>query len=222
MMWAFLVMSTVANRLPVVHVRVLSVAPWPARVDRSPGDGRPDGRSPRRHGPLVPPRRSNGRAETMPVPGVPSAARSPAGRARSRRARANPDCHGLDPGHAGHRPATFTSTVTPLSEHLHLASVTATGTLAADIRAHLGIRTSCAAGRGARDLKIEEEYRRRGRARPGQSVRAGHGGHWLAVGHRPLEEVKERFRIALTSGREARFCAAHSARRPQWYGTPRG
>jgi hypothetical protein len=116
-------------------------------------------------------------------------------------------------------PATFTSTVTPLSEHLHLASVTATGTLAADIRAHIGYSNFLRSREGARDLKIEEEYVAAVALDPANPFAQAMWGHWLAVRHRPLEEVKERFRIALTSGRERDFVQRTRLAALQWYGT---
>ena len=116
-------------------------------------------------------------------------------------------------------PATFTSTVRPLSEHLHVAAATATGTLAADIRAHIGFSSFLRYREGERDLKIEEEYVAAVALDPANPFAQAMWGHWLAVRRRPLEEVKERFRIALTTGRERPFVQRMRLSALTWQGT---
>jgi hypothetical protein len=116
-------------------------------------------------------------------------------------------------------PATFTSTVMPLSEHLNLAAATATGPLAADIRAHIGYSNFLRNREGARDLKIEEEYVAAVALDPANPFAQAMWGHWLAVQHRPLEEVKERFRIALTTERERAYVQRTRLAALKWHGT---
>jgi hypothetical protein len=116
-------------------------------------------------------------------------------------------------------PATFTSTVMPLSEHLNLASATATGALAADIRAHIGYSNFLRHREGARDLKIEEEYVAAVALDPANPFAQAMWGHWLAVQHRPVAEVKERFRIALTTGRERAYVQRTRLAALKWLGT---
>jgi len=116
-------------------------------------------------------------------------------------------------------PATFTSTVMPLSEHLNLALATATGPLAADIRAHLGHANFLRHREGARDLKIAEEYAAAVALDAANPFAQAMWGHWLAVQHRPLEELKERFRIALTSGRERAYVQRTRLAALKWLGT---
>ena len=116
-------------------------------------------------------------------------------------------------------PATFTSTVMPLSEHLNLASATARGTLAADIRAHIGYSNFLRHREGARDLRIEEEYVAAVALDPANPFAHAMWGHWLAVQHRPLEELRERFRIALTTGRERAYVQRTRLAALKWHGT---
>ena len=116
-------------------------------------------------------------------------------------------------------PATFTSTVMPLSEHLNLALATAKGPLAADIRAHLGHANFLRHREGARDLKIAEEYAAAVALDAANPFAQAMWGHWLAVQHRPLEELKERFRIALTSGRERAYVQRTRLAALKWHGT---
>ena len=116
-------------------------------------------------------------------------------------------------------PATFTSTVMPLSEHLNLALATTTGPLAADIRAHLGHANFLRHREGARDLKIAEEYAAAVALDAANPFAQAMWGHWLAVQHRPLEELKERFRIALTSGRERAYVQRTRLAALKWHGT---
>jgi hypothetical protein len=117
-------------------------------------------------------------------------------------------------------PATFAGTVKPLSEHLHVASATAAGTLGADIRAHIGFANFLRSREGERDLKIEEEYVAAVALDPANPFAQVMWGHWLAVQHRPLEELKERFRLALTSGRERAFVQRMRLAALKWHGTP--
>ena len=122
-------------------------------------------------------------------------------------------------------PATFTSTVMPLSEHLHVALATATETRAADIRAHIGHANFLRHRDGARGLNIEEEYAAAVALDPQNVFAHAMWGHWLAYQWRlayqspPIEEVKDKFRLALAGGRERAYVQRMRLAALDWLGT---
>ena len=185
------------DRLPVVHLGLLSVATWPARADRSSGGGRPGRGPPRGHRPAGR-RRAEATGEPRLCGAWSATTRAVAGAPGSKAAREEQTQIAM----AWIRdmrvtaPATFTSTVMPLSEHLNLALATATGPLAADIRAHMGYSNFLRYREGARDLKIEEEYAaavaldppipsRRPCGATGSPFSTGHWRNEGAIPHRP-------------------------------------
>jgi hypothetical protein len=117
------------------------------------------------------------------------------------------------------RPATFTSTVMPLTEHLHIALASASGPAAADIHAHIGHANYLRHREGARGVKVEEEYAAAVALDPKNPFANAMWGHWLGYLHRPLDAVKERFQLALATGRERAYVQRTRLSALDWLGT---
>ncbi len=117
-------------------------------------------------------------------------------------------------------PETFATAVRPLLECLYLNATTAQGIRAADIHAHIGWANFLRFRETNEDLKIQEEYATAVALDGTNPFANAMWGHWLATRRRPLEEVKARFRLALSTARERAFVQHIRIAALDWLRTP--
>jgi hypothetical protein len=102
-------------------------------------------------------------------------------------------------------PDTFTSTLRPLTDCLRPQALTAKGTMAGDLHAHLGWANFLRWRDGAKELQVERNYAAGVEHDPKNPFAHAMWGHWKAVQNRPLAEITHHFALALESRRERAY-----------------